>query len=80
MMASHPLTRREAAAIRESLIRWRDDDKVTDPVIPAYHDEDGDGEVDFYGLDSFGQLELRPGGSQGTNVAATFGTESEIGP
>lgn len=50
-MADLTLTPEDEQQIRESLIAWRDEDNVENPLLPMDVDVNGDGIVDSWGLD-----------------------------
>ena len=55
MSDTTPTTREESReSIRSALLDWSRD--VVKPMIPSYRDDDGDGEPDFYTLNTFGQV------------------------
>lgn len=49
-MADLALTPEDEKQIRDILIAWRDEDGVTEPLLPMDVDGDGDGLVDSWGL------------------------------
>lgn len=74
----HEMTDEDAAVTLQSLLMWQKNG-VEDPILPAYGDADGDGEVDYWGLTGAGKLERRGNGLRGTNVALKFGEEDADG-
>lgn len=74
-MTNHNLPEAEAAEMHRALLQWQAEG-VKNPIIPAYQDVDGDGRVDYYGLDAFGQLTLTDA-SSGTDVSLPH---AEVGP
>lgn len=74
-------TRKESRdEIRRALNQWREDG-VKDPVIPSYNDQTGDGIPDYYGLDSFGRVEVRDGANLvGTDISTMDQPAEAVGP
>lgn len=73
-MAELDLSPADEKEIRDILTTWRDSG-VENPLLPALTDMDGDGIIDSYGLDSFGNVVV----VSGTRLSETVYVSDERG-
>lgn len=70
----------EKEAVRQSLLAWKASG-TTNPTIPMFEDVDGDGKMDFYGLDENDQLVTVSGATLESSVFDSTGfDEAEEAP